>query len=722
MTFLSPTLAGIAAAIAIPALVILYFLKLRRRDVEVSTTLLWKKAIEDLQANAPFQRLRNNILLILQLLALLAALFAIAQPQIRSMLSTGTRHVILIDRSASMQAEDGDSKVLGTRTRLDEAKRQALDLVESLAAPDLLGNGGDQAMVIAFDVGAAVLAPFIGNKAELRRAIEGITPMDSASALADAVRLARTQAERKITTETGPNGEQVVRQEVRAVGTIHVFSDGNLPDAARTEPSPEDVVVYHPIGSPDSWNVAVTTLRAERAFDDPSKLSIFVGVQSSAPDPKKFEVELAIAGQIVGIQDVSLPAGVRPAATAAPINPDGTTAEVATPRIAPVTGGVVFAIDRPDGGVVTAKLRVPDDQRDPRGPALEVDKIAYLVVPPAKRLSIALVSDGNLFLREVIEGLSLARPLEVVPTTRAQAFIASPRAAEFDVIVLDRWLPNVPSDSGKEQQGLPAGRFMIFGISPPPPLGVLDKGAGEPTVALDWRRDHPVLRNLSLDGLVVSPGRITEIPSGSAAIALATGQQGPLIAEVSDPSRRALVVTFDLLQSTWPLDPSFVLFIARGLDYLVGQSGDGSTGDLRPGGVLTQRLPAGAANISVKTPDGAGGALVADGTGTVNFAPLNRVGIYTLAWTGPLGPSDTKAASGGAQRVVAANLLDPAESDVAATPLIALGSNAKLIQPGVGGAAGGSSSGVLSLWPWLLMFALVVVLVEWWVYHRKVRL
>ncbi len=40
MTFLTPILAGIAAAIAIPALVILYFLKLRRRDVEVSTKLL----------------------------------------------------------------------------------------------------------------------------------------------------------------------------------------------------------------------------------------------------------------------------------------------------------------------------------------------------------------------------------------------------------------------------------------------------------------------------------------------------------------------------------------------------------------------------------------------------------------------------------------------------------------------------------------------------------
>ena len=70
MTWLTPMLMGVAAAVALPTLVILYFLKLRRRDLEVSTTLLWKKSIQDLQANAPFQRIRRNILLLLQLMAL----------------------------------------------------------------------------------------------------------------------------------------------------------------------------------------------------------------------------------------------------------------------------------------------------------------------------------------------------------------------------------------------------------------------------------------------------------------------------------------------------------------------------------------------------------------------------------------------------------------------------------------------------------------------------
>jgi len=68
MSFLAPLFLALSA-LAIP-IVILYMLKLRRRETEVSSTMLWRMVLRDREANAPWQRLRRNLLLLLQLLLL----------------------------------------------------------------------------------------------------------------------------------------------------------------------------------------------------------------------------------------------------------------------------------------------------------------------------------------------------------------------------------------------------------------------------------------------------------------------------------------------------------------------------------------------------------------------------------------------------------------------------------------------------------------------------
>src|SRR3954466_14123203 len=93
------TLAGIPVGI-----IALYFLKLRRRPVQVPSTLLWRRSVEDLHVNSLFQRLRRSLLLFLQLLAVLLVILALLGPRMKGMVSQGGRVILAIDNSASMSA------------------------------------------------------------------------------------------------------------------------------------------------------------------------------------------------------------------------------------------------------------------------------------------------------------------------------------------------------------------------------------------------------------------------------------------------------------------------------------------------------------------------------------------------------------------------------------------------------------------------------------------
>ena len=164
MNFMSPWwVPAAAAALTVPPLVLLYFLKLKRREQPIASTLLWKRAVQDLQVNAPFQKLRRNLLLLLQLLVILLAMLALLRPSWQQRKLSGDRFIFLVDNSASMQATDVE------RSRLEEAKRRVLELIDQM-------KSGDTAMVISFADGARVMQGFTDSRRLLRQAVETVEP------------------------------------------------------------------------------------------------------------------------------------------------------------------------------------------------------------------------------------------------------------------------------------------------------------------------------------------------------------------------------------------------------------------------------------------------------------------------------------------------------------------------------------------------------------------
>src|SRR5207237_4292423 len=79
-----------------PLIILLYFLRLRRKPISVSSTYLWKKSIEDLHVNRLMQWLRRNVLLLLQLLAVLTLIYAALGPRLPGTLVGGQHYILVI--------------------------------------------------------------------------------------------------------------------------------------------------------------------------------------------------------------------------------------------------------------------------------------------------------------------------------------------------------------------------------------------------------------------------------------------------------------------------------------------------------------------------------------------------------------------------------------------------------------------------------------------------
>ena len=190
MTWLTPLAArtvGLTALVAAGLIVIAYLLKMRRRRFEVPFSSLWKRVLEQRDANALWRQLRRWLSLLLTLAIVGLVVAAIQAPTLGVTDRRARNVVILLDTSASMRATDGDPD-RPKLTRFARAQERATALIDAL-------GGGDQAMVMRVDAQATPLSRFASDKPVLRKVIADVQPADTGadlpralSAAADALR------------------------------------------------------------------------------------------------------------------------------------------------------------------------------------------------------------------------------------------------------------------------------------------------------------------------------------------------------------------------------------------------------------------------------------------------------------------------------------------------------------------------------------------------------
>ena len=704
MSFLNVWAFWIAAAV-IPALLILYFLKLRRREEWIASTLLWKRAVQDLQVNAPFQRLRKNLLLFLQLLVLAAGVFALARPMVRSSSAAEGRLVIIIDRSGSMNAREGG------QTRLDEAKEQAIRLVKTLNRRSqgwlsFLQFGGaaakTQAMLIAFSDRAAVLSPFTPNTGDLIDIIERIEPTDGRTNIREALDLA--EAYMSPPTRITPGMEDAgsgTPVSAEAAAKVVLISDGGLADvneAVLRQGNIEMICV-----GKTSDNIGITALRTQRNYERPDVLEVFLQVQNFSDQTQSTAVALKVDGVLADarVRNITLgPANQRePAeggkgeAGAGQSDTGADELNKADPRQR--DAGVMSDIQ--DLSVeLTLERAAVLEARLARDDALPADNSAYAVVPPPRRLRVLVVTATNFFLDSVLSGLPLQERRFVTPA-QYEAGLKSEFSRDghsaWDVVIFDKC-------SVKE---LPFGNYLFIGAVPEVEGIELGEQLEDLHSLVWWDESHPVLRHVGLDFVYVGKDAVLMMPAE--AEALIEGPRGPALARYARDGRHYLILSFAVENSTWWQKPSFPVFAYNAIRYLGGADA-GQQARVQPGDTLRIALPEGVAQAELTRPDGVRQTIRPDVGGTTYYGGTQQVGVYKVTYERD-GKDHTDA--------YAVNLEDAWESDIRPRAAEDLGTP----QIKAGQAI---STSTPEIWRWFVGAALLILVVEWYIYNRRVMI
>ncbi len=557
-----------------PAIVALYFLKLRRQRVDVPSTYLWHKSIEDLHVNSLWQRLRRNILLLLQLLIVAAACLALARPSWRGTKLAGDRFIFLVDNSASMAARDVEP------SRLEEAKRQVAALVDQMKTDDV-------AMIISFADRCRVEAPFTDNRKELKRRLAAIRPSQRSTSIAEALTVASGLANPgRIATEAG---DTQVADPLPAM--LFIFSDGKFPDVQGFALGNLDPV-FVPIGQTEAANVSILAFSARRHEQRPDQIEAFGRLASFGAEPLTADVELYRDGQLVDAQQVELSPGE--------------------------DSGVAFKLDAFESGGL--ELRVDT------GDSLAVDDRAWAAVNPPRRARVLFVSPGN-------EPLSLAlateRAAQVAEVTSvgpeyctSDDYRRAARDGRFDLMIFDRYRPDE----------LPQSSTLFIGALPPAPLWSAESKATMPQI-LDTDRAHPLLQMISLDDVVIVEGTPLKPPAG--AKVLVDTHLGPVMAIAARERYEDLVLGFELMGESgigtnWPIRLSFPLFVLNAIEYFGARQDGGFAESLRPGQAIDLPADSPTSQLAVRLPDARQLPLARGQFNRFRFNGTDQVGSYEV--------------------------------------------------------------------------------------------
>jgi hypothetical protein len=671
-----------------PAIIALYFLKLRRLPLEVPSTYLWRRSIEDLHVNSLWQRLRQNLLMFLQLLLVGLAIMALLRPGWRGSRLEGQQFIFIVDNSASMSATD----VSNSPSRLDEAKQFAEGLINQM-------DSGMSAMIISFAEKPRVVQEFTSNRRVLREQLASIEPTAQGTNLAGALELANGLANTGAPTRAASGDEAAFAEPPPT--TTYILSDGRFEDMEGTAID-HLKPVYVPVGSFDAPNLAITALSVRRNEERPEERQAFVQVANFTGEPQEVVVELTLNGQFLDAAELEVLAGE----TAA--------------QVFPLANGAV--------GALAARLRYRLDGavRD----ALDQDDVAYAALNDAGPGKVLVVSPGDAAL-ELALGTRRAALLATVtvapPSTLDSAeYRREAENGTYDLIIYDQCEP----------KQMPRSNTVIVGRLPPGSAwrrsedasgsSDVELGATAMVVApqiIDWDHTNPLLADVDLSGVEIADSLVVRPPAGGTVLIESTA--GPIAAIAPRDNYQDVVLGFEIVgrdaagaataNTNWPIKPAFPTFWLNVLEYLASASELQESAAVRPGRPVELHAPANVERLTVVAPNGRETLVERSERGAFPFTGTSLPGVYQVRQ---------------GETVIerfAVDLFDRSESMLGVRPT--QDPESQTMRPAdlrIGhvnvSATTGRAPSRREFWKVLLACALFVLVLEWYIYNRRVYL
>jgi hypothetical protein len=286
---------GLVYLLSVPALIYIYYFSRKKKRVEISSIIPWRLLRESVVRSSLF---RADLLFFLQLLLLLTLVVAACRPFWRRAAAPDERRrhlVLVIDRSASMQAADG------RKTRWESARNRALRLVRRL-------GDGDRVTLIAAGARAEVLASAELNRAAVESALEGLSPADTPDNMAPALEMAfallREGRGKQDAGAGGPPGR--VRDEDV---TVHIVTDRSGDALGIGDRGSGRKVHLERVGAPEG-NTAITAIAVYgEPFTAGREVSIYVTAENFSEKTFSGSLRATADGKRIGARAVTLAPG-----------------------------------------------------------------------------------------------------------------------------------------------------------------------------------------------------------------------------------------------------------------------------------------------------------------------------------------------------------------------------------------------------------------------------